>query len=93
MDTQATASIPNPVLYEPNPHLSDSVNRNIIQSEIEGGVYLRDLAPGSVLSILTRNRAYRMVVLEMARRCSPAIRSSALSRPRFKSTAQPGEAP
>jgi hypothetical protein len=63
MDTQATASIPNPVLYQPNPHLSDSVNRNIIQSEIEGGVYLRDLAPGSVLSIQTKNRAYRMVVL------------------------------
>jgi hypothetical protein len=63
MDTQASAGIPNPVLYEPNPHLSDSVNRNIIQAEIEGGVYLRDLPPGSVLSIQTRNRAYRMVVL------------------------------
>jgi hypothetical protein len=50
-------------LYIANPHLSDSVNRNIIRCEIEGGVYLRDLPPGSVLSIRTRNRVYKMVVL------------------------------
>jgi hypothetical protein len=50
-------------LFVANPHLSDGVNRNIIQSEIEGGVYLRDLSPGSLLSIQTENRAYRMVAL------------------------------
>jgi hypothetical protein len=46
-----------------HPNLSDEVNRNIIQSEIEGGVHLRDLPPSSVLSIQTRNRVYTMVVL------------------------------
>jgi len=49
--------------YAAHPNLSDSVNRNIIQSEIEGGVHLRDLIPGSVLAIQTTNRIYRMVVL------------------------------
>jgi hypothetical protein len=39
------------------------VNHNIIQSEIEGGVHLRDLPPGSVLSIQTKNRFYKMVVV------------------------------
>src|SRR6202167_2669733 len=63
MDTHPLAGISNPALFVANPHLSDSVNRNIIRSEIEGGVYLRDLPPGSVLSIRTRNRVYEMVVL------------------------------
>jgi hypothetical protein len=63
MDTHPLAGISNPTLYVANPHLSDSVNRNIIRSEIEGGVYLRDLPPGSVLSIRTRNRVYEMVFL------------------------------
>ena len=47
----------------PHPNLSDKVNHNIIQSEIEGGVYLRDLRPGTVLAIHTRNRSYRLVNL------------------------------
>jgi hypothetical protein len=63
MDTQALAGVSNPALYVASPHLSDSVNRNIVRSEIEGGVYLRDLSPGSVLSIRTRNRVYEMVFL------------------------------
>jgi hypothetical protein len=63
MDTQASGVFPNPGLFQPNPHFSDAVNRNIIQSEIEGGVYLRDLPPGSVLSIQTRSRVYVVVLL------------------------------
>jgi|SRR5450759_3483089 hypothetical protein len=63
MDTQTSIGTPEPVLSVANPHFSDSVNRNIIRSEIEGGVYLRDLSPGSVLSIQTMNRVYEMVVL------------------------------
>lgn len=47
-----------PELFEPSPHLSDSVNHNIVQSEIEGGVHLRDVAPGTILEIETENRAY-----------------------------------
>ena len=63
MDTQTSAGVPFPEPFVANPHFSDDVNRNIIRSEIEGGVYLRDLCPGSVLSIQTRNRVYEMVVL------------------------------
>lgn len=47
-----------PPLFEPSPHLSDVVNNNIVQSEIEGGVHLRDVQPGTVLEIETENRAY-----------------------------------
>jgi hypothetical protein len=47
-------------LFEPSPHLSDAVNSNIVQSEIEGGVHLRDVAPGTVLEIETENRAYTL---------------------------------
>ena len=64
MDTKSSVDIPEPDLFVPNPHLDDSINRNIIQSEIEGGVYLRDLPPGSALSMETRNRVYEIVVLE-----------------------------
>jgi len=62
MDTQVSG-ISNPVLFTPSPHLGDSVNGNIIRSEIEGGVYLKDLAPGSALSIQTKNRVYKIVFL------------------------------
>lgn len=47
-----------PLLFEPSPHLSDAVNCNIVQSEVEGGVHLRDVAPGTVLEVETENRAY-----------------------------------
>lgn len=47
-----------------HPNFSDEVNRNIIESEIEGGVYLDDLPPSSVLSIQTNNRVYKIVVLD-----------------------------
>ena len=56
MDTQSG-------LFAANPHFSDAVNGNIIRSEIEGGVYLRDLPPGSALSIQTSSRVYEMVIL------------------------------
>jgi hypothetical protein len=47
----------------PHPNLSDQINHNIVQSEIEGGVYLRDLQPGDKLAIQTRNRSYTLVSL------------------------------
>jgi hypothetical protein len=56
-----TAQIPVPTVFEPHPNLSDEINRNMIQSEIEGGVHLQDLAPGTVLEVQTRNRTYRIV--------------------------------
>jgi len=45
----------------PNPRLGDQVNRNIIRSEIEGGVYLRDLPVAGKLEIQTENRSYTLV--------------------------------
>ncbi len=48
--------------FVPNPHLGDAVNRNIIRSEIEGGVYLRDLPEGAILEVETQNRFYTLVV-------------------------------
>src|SRR5664279_1562707 len=45
----------------PHANLSDSVNHNIIQPEIEGGVHLRDLSPGTVLEVQTQNRAYTIL--------------------------------
>jgi hypothetical protein len=43
-----------------HPNLSDEVNRNIAQSEIEGGVWIEKLAVGAVLSIRTENTAYTL---------------------------------
>jgi hypothetical protein len=45
----------------PHPNLSDRVNRNIVQSEIEGGVYLHDLPHASTLEVETQNRSYTIV--------------------------------
>ncbi|HEY7337866.1 MAG TPA: hypothetical protein VH639_23440 [Bryobacteraceae bacterium] len=64
MNTGSFGPAPDPVLYEPNPHFADAVNRNIVQSEIEGGVHLRDLTPGSVVSIQTLNHVYKIEVVE-----------------------------
>ncbi len=47
-----------------HPGFADAVNRNIIRSEIEGGVHLLDLLPGAVLFIETRNRTYELVVVD-----------------------------
>lgn len=46
----------------PHQSLNRAVNCNIVRSEVEGGVYLRDLAPGSSIEIQTRNRLYRVVM-------------------------------
>jgi hypothetical protein len=62
--TMDTTALSNRAPFKAHPCFSDVVNDNIIRSEIEGGVYLRDLSPGSVLSIQTKNRVYEMVILE-----------------------------
>jgi hypothetical protein len=46
--------------FVPSPHLGDAVNSRIVQSEIEGGVHLGDLSPGTVIEVQTRNRAYTL---------------------------------
>jgi hypothetical protein len=50
-------------LFRPHPNLSDEVNRNIVGSEVEGGVFLEDLPPSTVLRIYTQHRCYTAVML------------------------------
>jgi hypothetical protein len=63
VNTGSFGKAPDPILYEPNPHFDDRVNRNIIQSEIEGGVHMRDLTPGAVVSVQTLNHLYKVIVM------------------------------
>ena len=51
------------ILFIPHPNLGDEVNRHIVQSEIEGGVFLEDLSPSTVLQIETKHHCYTTVVL------------------------------
>jgi hypothetical protein len=55
----------SPIVYmfSPHPNLADEVNRSIIQSEIEGGVFLDDLPPSTVLQIQTMHHCYTAVLL------------------------------
>jgi hypothetical protein len=46
----------------PHPNFSDEVNRNIVQSEIEGGVCLDDLSEGARLEVETQNRWYTILI-------------------------------
>lgn len=50
-----------PGFAAPHCNLSDAINSNIVQSEIEGGVHLNDLSPGTVLEVRTQNRAYTIL--------------------------------
>lgn len=49
---------PPAILHE---NLSDEINRGIVQSEIEGGVFLTDLPPGATLEVETENHKYNLV--------------------------------
>ena len=55
-------SVPNR-MFTPHPNLSDEVNSNIVQSEIEGGVMLAALPPSTVLRIQTQHHSYTAVLL------------------------------
>jgi hypothetical protein len=50
-------------MFSPHPNLADEVNRSIIRSEIEGGVFLGDLPPSTVLEIQTLHHRYIAVLL------------------------------
>jgi len=50
-------------MFTPHPNLSDEVNRNLVQSEIEGGVFLAALPPSTVLQIQTQHHRYTAVLL------------------------------
>jgi hypothetical protein len=49
-------------MFSPHQNLSDHVNRNIVRSEIEGGVYLKDLPDESTLEVVTQNRGYTLIL-------------------------------
>ena len=49
-------------MFQPHQNLSDRVNGNIIRSEIEGGVYLKDLPDEATLEVVTRNRGYKLTI-------------------------------
>jgi hypothetical protein len=49
-------------MFHPHENLSDEINGNIIRSEIEGGVYLKDLPNEATLEVVTQNRPYMLVV-------------------------------
>jgi hypothetical protein len=51
-----------PPYFRPHPNLSDLVNRHIVQSEIEGGVALQDLAPETTLLVQTQHSCYKLVL-------------------------------
>ena len=49
-------------MFLPHANLSDGINRNVVRSEIEGGVDLRAVAPGTIFEVQTENRSYRLVL-------------------------------
>jgi len=53
--------VPAHSFFEVNSHFSDEINSRMIQSEIEGGVYLRDLQRGDVLEIETCDWVCKLV--------------------------------
>lgn len=52
-----------PRLFRPHPNLCIDVNRNIVRSEIDGGVKLQDLRPGSTLHIRTQHTLYLVLLV------------------------------
>lgn len=50
-------------MFRPHANLCDQINHNIVQSEIEGGVFLSDLQPRTVLLIQTQHHCYAAVFL------------------------------
>jgi len=60
-EQKATFVDPLTGTFAPHPNLSDEINCRIVQSEIEGGVFLKDLAPETELHIHTRHHRYKVV--------------------------------
>jgi hypothetical protein len=50
-------------MFMPHPNLGDEVNRNLVQSEIEGGVFLEGLPAATVLQIRTQHHFYTALLL------------------------------
>lgn len=58
---ESPTEAPSPNLFTPHPNFCDRVNRNIVKSEIEGGVHLDDLSEGEVLEVETQHHEYTIV--------------------------------
>jgi len=56
-----TTEFHKPEFFQPHANLDEAINAHIVQSEIEGGVHLRDVLPGTVLEVTTQNRAYTIL--------------------------------
>ena len=56
-----------PATFGPHPNLSDRINGDIVQSEIEGGIYLADLAPGIRLEFRTEHHRYLLTNIGQGR--------------------------
>ena len=50
--------MPRPELFTANANLGSGINENIVRSEVDGGVSLDDLQPGSTLEVETNSRVY-----------------------------------
>jgi len=50
-------------MFRPHANLGDEVNHNIVQSEIDGGVFLNELQPRTILQIHTQHHCYTAVFL------------------------------
>lgn len=50
-------------MFRPHANLCDRVNHNIVQSEIDGGVFLNDLEPRTILFIQTQHHCYTVVFM------------------------------
>lgn len=50
-------------MFRPHGNLCAAVNHNIVQSEIDGGVFLADLQPQTVLQIQTQHHCYTALFL------------------------------
>jgi hypothetical protein len=59
VDLHTRAAVPN--LFMPHPGFSDNVNRNIVSSEIEGGICLDQVSDGTALKIETEHHWYTIV--------------------------------
>jgi hypothetical protein len=51
---------PSSDIFMPHPNFDSAINRAIIQSEVEGGLALRDLAIHAVVEVETKHNTYRI---------------------------------
>ena len=47
-------------MFERHPNLSDDINNSIIESELNGGIWLATLAPNKILHVQTQNTLYKI---------------------------------